>query len=195
MSLFLGFAPFIVFAILMRLSVELALWIAFAVAFTIGIRGFVRTRSLRILDVGATAVFGFLALFCGFIETDLDGAAIRLVIDLTLVGIALASLAARQPFTMQYAREEVPPEVFSSTAFVRANYVVTLVWMTAFALMSAADAAAAFDPKVTLTEAVAAGLVALAGAVAFTWRYPAQLYQKGDANRVGDAFPRSDPPR
>ena len=145
LNLFLGFAPFIVFAILMRLSVDLALWLAFAIAFTIGIRFFVRTREFRILDLGNIAMFGFLALFCGFVEPELGASAIRLIIDIGLFGIALASLAARQPFTLQYAREEVSPEVWASSAFIRANYVITLVWMSAFAVMSAADAAQAFQ--------------------------------------------------
>jgi hypothetical protein len=174
-NLFVGFAPFIVFAILMRLSVDVALWVAFAIAFTIGIRGFLRTGDIRILDIGSMVVFGFLALFCGIVEPELEASAIRLIIDISLVAIALASLAARQPFTLQYARDDVEPDVWSSSAFVRANYVITLVWMTAFAIMSAADAEATFNPKVSVTEAVGAGLLALAGAFAFTWRYPAQL--------------------
>jgi hypothetical protein len=49
--------------------------------------------------------------------------------------------------------------------------------MTAFAVMAVADGAATFDPKVTITEAVGTGLLALAGAFAFTWRYPAQLHR------------------
>jgi hypothetical protein len=177
MSLFLGFAPFIVFAILMRLSVDLALWIALGLAFTIGIRGFLRTRVLRILDVGSTAIFAFLAIFCGFVEPEMQASAIRLILDIALFGIALASLAARQPFTLQYARDEVVPETWSSSAFVRANYVITLVWMTAFAVMSVADAAATFNPKFSVSEAAGAGLLVLGAAFAFTWRYPAQLRQ------------------
>jgi hypothetical protein len=112
-------------------------------------------------------MFGFLALFCGFVEPELGASAIRLIIDIGLFGIALASLAARQPFTLQYAREEVSPEIWASSAFVRANYVITLVWMSAFAIMSVADGAATFDPSFSVTEAVGA------------WRYPALLRQSG----------------
>jgi hypothetical protein len=159
------------------LSVDLALWVALGLAFTIGIRGFLRTRELRILDLGNITLFGFLAFYCGFVEPGLEASAIRLVVDVALIGIALASLAARQPLTLQYAREEADPAQWSTSSFVRANYVVTLVWMTAFAVMAVADGAATFDPKVTITEAVGTGLLALAGAFAFTWRYPAQLHR------------------
>jgi len=171
LSLFLGFVPFIVFALLTRLCVDLALWMAFAMAFAIGMRGFLHAREVRILDVGNIVMFGFLALFCGFIEPELEASAIRLVVDVALVGIALASLVGRQPFTLQYARESVAPTMRNASQFIRANYVITFVWMMAFALMALADGAATFNPKVTITEAVGAGLVSLAGAFAFTWRY------------------------
>jgi hypothetical protein len=178
LNLFLGFVPFIVFALLTRLSVDLALWVAFGMAFTIGIRGFLHSREVRILDIGNIVMFGFLALFCGFIEPGLEASAIRLVVDTGLVGVALASLVGRQPFTLQYARESLEPTQRVASGFVRANYVITFVWMVAFALMALADAAATFNPKVTITEAVGAGLLSLAGAFAFTWRYPMGAYSQ-----------------
>jgi hypothetical protein len=164
--------PFVLFAVLARLSLDLALWLSFATAFGIGIHGFLSTRVLKVLDLGSVVVFGLLALFRDFLVPGLDVAPIRLVIDISLLGVAVASLVARQPFTLQYARGEVPPEVFASPSFVRANYLITLVWMVAFGVMGAADGAATFDPAVPLTGAVAAGLLTLACALAFTWRYP-----------------------
>ena len=62
MTLILGFAPFILFAMLSRLSADLALWAAFAAAFVVTIRDFVESPSLRLLDIGSLAVFGLLAL-------------------------------------------------------------------------------------------------------------------------------------
>ena len=46
----LGFAPFILFALLSRLSADLALWMAFAAAFVVTIRDFVERPALRLLD-------------------------------------------------------------------------------------------------------------------------------------------------
>jgi hypothetical protein len=87
------------------------------------------------------------------------------------------------PFTLQYAQGEVPPDVFASPSFVRANYLITLVWMVAFAVMAAADGAATFDPSVPVTAAVAAGLLTLAGALAFTWRYPDHISRRIQGSR------------
>src|SRR5512143_2732447 len=72
MKLVLGFVPFILFATLMRLSDDLALWITFAAAFTLGMRSFLDTRVLKTIDAGSTALFGLLALYKGFIQPSLS---------------------------------------------------------------------------------------------------------------------------
>jgi hypothetical protein len=164
MTLALGFAPFILFAILMRLSVDLALWVAFAAAFAIGIRAFLETQVLRLLDAGSMVLFAMLALYRGFVDPGLSATAVRVIIDSGLLAIVLGSLGLQQPFTIQYARE--PRDDWDSPGFLRANYVLSMVWALALAITTAADAA------IPMTGAVAAGLAALAGALAFTWRYP-----------------------
>ncbi len=65
MTLLFGFAPFLLFAILSRLSADLALWLAFASAFVVTIRDFVESPSLRLLDGVSLALFGILALWRG----------------------------------------------------------------------------------------------------------------------------------
>lgn len=183
MSLVLGFAPFILFAVLMRLSVDLALWMSLAVAFTIGIRAFLQTRVLKTLDAASVAIFGILALYKGFFAPALPASAVRLIVDASLLAVALASLIARTPFTLQYAREEVDHAFWDDPLFVRANYIVAIVWALAFAIMALADGAATFDPSIPLTGAVAAGLAALIAALAFTWRYPAYVQRRIGSGR------------
>ena len=68
MTLLFGFAPFILFALLSRLSADLALWLAFAAAFVVTIRDFVESPSLRLLDGTSLALFGLLALGRGFVD-------------------------------------------------------------------------------------------------------------------------------
>ena len=57
MNLVIGFAPFILFTLLSRLSADLALWVAFAAAFVVTIRDFVESPSLRLLDAGSFVLF------------------------------------------------------------------------------------------------------------------------------------------
>ncbi len=174
MNLVLGFVPFILFVVLMRLSVDMALWIAFAAAFTLGIRSFVETRVLKTLDAGNTMLFGLLALYKGFLQPSLSFGAVLLAVDGGLLAIILTSLVLHEPFTLQYAREQVAPEFWTSAGFLRTNYVVTGVWVAALAIMTGADAAATFAAALSVNMAAALGLVALAAALTFSLRYPAR---------------------
>ena len=180
MNLVLGFVPFILFAVLMGLSPDMALWIAFAAAFALGMRSFLDTRVLKTLDGGNTALFGLLALYKGFVQPSLSFGAVLLAVDGGLLTIVIASLLLHEPFTLQYAREQVAPEQWSTQAFLRTNYVVTGVWVAALASMTTADAAATLTGALSVTEAATAGLVALAIALTFSLRYPAFLRSHGD---------------
>jgi hypothetical protein len=175
MGILLGFAPFIVFAMLNGISVDLALWAALAAAFAIAIRDFAHTQLLRVLDVGSTALFGLLAVYAGFIQPGISVQAVRLVVDGGLLTIAFVSIVVGNPFTLQYAREQVPQELWRAPFFLRTNYILAGVWVLAFAAMTAADAAATFDKHFPLALDIASGLGALTLAVIFTARYPARL--------------------
>ncbi|MEI9994856.1 MAG: hypothetical protein WDM91_09705 [Rhizomicrobium sp.] len=181
MTLVLGFVPFILFDLLMRESVDLALWAAFAAAFTLTIRSFLDTQVLKTLDAGNTLLFGLLALYKGFLQPGLSFGTVLLTVDGALLLLALGSLLRRAPFTLQYSREQIPREQWEAPGFVRSNYVLSGVWAAALAVMTAADAAATLAGAISLTWAVVAGLVALAAALTFSLRYPAYLRSHGGA--------------
>lgn len=175
MGILLGFLPFIAFALLTSLSVSLAIWIAFALSFALAIRDFATTKTIRVLDGGGMILFGLLALVAGFIAPSLSMQGSRFIIDVGLLLIALISLAVRNPFTLQYAREQVAQTIVDDPRFIRANYVVTAVWALAFAVMAAADAVATFTKHFPLSLDIAAGLGALAIAILVTARHPQLL--------------------
>ncbi len=181
MNLVLGFLPFILFEVLMRQSVDMALWVAFATAFTLGIRSFIETRVLKTLDAGGTGLFGILALYRGFIQPGLSFGSVLLAVDGGLLALMIASLVLQEPFTLQYAREQVAREHWTAGWFLRTNYVMTGVWTVAMAVMTAADAAATIAAAISVTAAVFAGLVALVGALTFSLRYPVYLRVHGAA--------------
>ncbi len=177
MGLLLGFTPFILFTLLTGLSVSLALWVAFAAAFAIGIRDFLHAKMLRSLDVGSLALFALLALYSGFIQPGLAVQAVRMIADAGLLIVALVSIVTKNPFTAQYAREQVPEKFWDAPWFVRGNYVLTGVWALAFLIMAAADAFATFDRGFPISLDVAAGLGTLALAIVFTVRNPIHARQ------------------
>ena len=175
MGILLGFAPFIVFALLTSVSVSLGLWFAFAAAFVITIRDFVESPTLRLLDAGSVLLFGVLALFTGFIEPSLTLSFVRLLVDAGFLGMALISLALRRPVTRDYSHEHLPAEIRDTPAFLRTNYILTGAWALAFAIMTAADTAGVFFARIPLSLDIAVGFAALGLVIAFTVRFPAAL--------------------
>jgi hypothetical protein len=173
MNLVAGFAPFILFTVLSRLSVDLALWVAFATAFVVTIRDFVESPSLRLLDAGSLVLFALLALGRGFLDPNLSLAAVRFIAALSLFLLLALPLALKRPFSVDYARLDPREAGWPPDLFWRVNYLVSAVWTTAFAAMAAADGAVTFDTGLPLYGSIAIALVALAGAITFTLRYPA----------------------
>jgi hypothetical protein len=171
MTLILGFAPFILFAMLSRLSADLALWAAFAAAFVVTIRDFVESPSLRLLDIGSLAVFGLLALGRGFIAPDMALVEVRAIAELALFLLLAASLARGKPFSIEYAH--ATEQERAQPLFLRVNMAVSAVWTGAFAAMAAMDTALVFVSTLPLWPAIAVSVLGFGAAITFTLRYPA----------------------
>jgi tryptophan-rich sensory protein len=98
--------------------------------------------------------------------------AVRLCVDSGLLIIVLLSLVVGKPFTLQYAREQVAPELWDQPEFRRINYVISGVWALAFAVMVLAEVTILFAPQVPRRLGIFAIILALVGAVKFTGWYP-----------------------
>ena len=102
---------------------------------------------------------------------------VRFIVELALFLLLASSILRRQPFSLQYARLH-PGESWPPATFLRVNYVISIIWLIAFAAMTAADAAVTFASLLPIYSAMAIGAVALAIAVTFTLRYPALAARK-----------------
>ena len=178
MNLVVGFAPFILFAALSRLSADLALWVAFAAAFVVTIRDFVESPSLRLLDAGCLMLFALLALWRGFLDPSLPLAMVRFVAEVALFVLLGGSVLVGKPFSIDYARLDPREAAWPPALFRKVNYLVSGVWTVAFLAMAVADGAVAFIQRLALYGSVAVSVIALGVAVTFTLRYPA-LAAKG----------------
>jgi hypothetical protein len=178
MNLVAGFAPFILFTILSRLSVDLALWVAFATAFVVTIRDFVESPSLRLLDAGSLVLFALLALGRGFLDPALPLASVRFIAALSLFALLGLALVLKRPFSVDYARLDPREAGWPPALFLRVNYLVSGAWTAAFAAIAVADGAVSFDTGLPLYGSIAISLIALSVAVAFTLRYPARAAKK-----------------
>ena len=123
---------------------------------------------MKVLDVGSLLLFGVLLLCTLIAAPDWTVATVRLAVDGGLLAIVLVSLAIGMPFTLQYARESVPHEFWTSPIFMTTNRRITGVWAAAFAVMTAADAAPHAIEAIPLWVDIAASVVAFAVAVWFT---------------------------
>jgi hypothetical protein len=178
-NILLGLAPFIVFFVLMRLVSPLAgLAAAFAVAALLGVQQWRRSEQIKILEIGTLLLFGVLVLYTLVAAPHWSVATVRLVVDAGLFAIGLVSLLIGMPFTLQYAREQVPREYWDSPLFFITNQRITGAWTAAFLVMAAADAAAEYVEAIPLWIDIAAAIAAFVAAVWFTQWYPALVRRR-----------------
>jgi hypothetical protein len=95
-------------------------------------------------------------------------------VDGGLTLIVLISIALRQPFTLQYAREKVDPALWDSPRFLRVNYVISAAWALAFAVLTLADLLMAYVPQLPHSAGIILTVLAIVAALRFTSWYPAQ---------------------
>jgi hypothetical protein len=173
MGILLAFAPFIVFVIIERLLGYTAGLSAAAAtsALLIG-KSLISRQRPKVLEAGTLILFAGLALYAALEHPTWSVISVRLRVDAGLLLVVLASLALKKPFTLQYAREQIPAEFWTSPEFVRTNYIITGVWALAFALLVATEAAILFVPSIPQKAGVWVAVLVIYGAFRFTSDYP-----------------------
>jgi hypothetical protein len=169
----LGFAPYIAFYAAMRFfAVGATLWIAAVVALLVTGWNWARSGSPKVLEIGSVVVFAALAAFTAAVHWPWTLIAVRLAVDSGLLLIVLFSLAVDRPFTLQYARERAPKEVWNTPLFLSINRRITWAWAAAFAALVAAHTAVVFVAGTPQWVDTAVTIAALLGAFRFTAQYP-----------------------
>jgi all-trans-retinol 13,14-reductase len=133
LRLLIAFLPWIILAVLGNSWFLVALVLALAVAGVTTARQ-VFERSLKILDTVTLAFFVFVAVGLIGFGWGILATYMTLFVKLTLMAIAWGSLLAGSPFTIQYARGQVAPELWHAPLFIRINRYVTAVWGLNFSL-------------------------------------------------------------
>jgi hypothetical protein len=173
MTIFLILAPFGSFALLMLVtSTAVSLFAAAAICLAVIAWDLIRGRSVKILGAGSVVLFGTLGGYVTLVDASVSVSVVKLIVDAGVFAIALASIALRFPFTLQYAREEVDPETARLPGFMRANYIITWAWTGAFAAMMAANLLMLVSPSLPIWAGIAIVLAARNSAAYFTKWYP-----------------------
>ncbi|MFD5427888.1 hypothetical protein [Streptomyces sp. NPDC127084] len=181
-----GMAPWIVFALLSgpgRFEVAVLIALGISIVFVVLGRVLHPGTSFKILEVADVVFFAVLAIVGvavseathQWLETYADEVA-----NAALALIAFGSMAARVPFTVQYAREQVDPEYWSTPAFLRTNYVITAVWGLTFLVAAASGCVGDLvirDPDNIWTSWIIP-ILAIIVALRFTEWYPGYVRAK-----------------
>lgn len=173
----IGMSPWIAFSILVGPGrFEWAVGAAFLISLALVIDGRLAARgsSVKILEASDLVFFAIMAVVGAvaspgthrWLETYAGE-----ISNLALVAIAFGSMALKVPFTIQYAREQVPPAYWTTHTFLRTNYLITAAWGVAF-----------------LVAAIAGGygviqILAIVAALRFTVWYPEVVRARARGDR------------
>jgi hypothetical protein len=173
-----GLSPWIVFSLVSGEDrLEIAALASLAVATAFFAAGRLRKQSVKILEVFDMVFFAALAIVIA-VASDSAYDWLELwsgeVANVALAVFAVGSIAIRFPFTLQYARETTPKELWDNPVFLHVNYVLTWVWAIAFVIGAASGAYgdAVLDDSDNLWTGWVIQTAALIVAAQFTAWYP-----------------------
>lgn len=177
---FLSFLPLIVFPVVSGfVTIRSGIFAALAASVVIvAIDRQLSGGSVKILNLGSLAVFGILAIVDAVFNPVWNDLWVRLAINLSFFGIVLWGIVTRRPFTLQYARRQVPKEIWTSPIFLQTNDRITAAWAGAFLTGVIVDLVRIFVPGVPpwLDSTFVIGSLVLAGW--FTSWYPKHVRAK-----------------
>lgn len=173
MNVALSFAPFIIFSIVDgAINLAAALAVSTVISAALIARTVVRSASPKVLEVGSLVLFAGLWVFVEMSPTSISLAAVSLTVDIGLLLIVLGSMALGRPFTIQYAKEQVPREYWDRPRFRRTNYAITSVWAASFGVAAIADFGRTYAQAKTGTFDTLIVIGSTIGAIKFTKWYP-----------------------
>jgi all-trans-retinol 13,14-reductase len=126
-QLIIAFLPWIILAVLGNRWFLLALSLALAMAAATTVRQ-ILSRSVKILDAVTLVFFVFVAVGLFGFGWMFLATYMTVLVNITLMAIAWGSLLAGTPFTIQYAREQVPERLWHAPLFIRINQYITAIW-------------------------------------------------------------------
>lgn len=170
LKLIIGFLPWIILAVLGERWFVLALVLALIASAITTIRQLLR-RSLKILDTVTLGFFVVVTLGIVGLGWLILAIYMTILVNFTLMAIAWGSLLAGVPFTIQYAREQVPQEHWHAPLFIRINQYITAAWGVDFFLSALVSAYRHATGDTSLTSQYAWILFSVA-AVLFTVYFP-----------------------
>ncbi len=150
MGILLSLSPWVIMWVLGGpKTLGFAVWISLGIALAVSGFGVYR-RNIKILDIGTLVFFASIAVASLFVSKEWLSDWGIFMAGPALLLIVLVSIAIKQPFTIQYAKEQVPREVWEHPLFYSINVTIAWVWAAEFTLLSASNLVAIYisSPKI-----------------------------------------------
>jgi len=145
---------------------------AAAICFAVILLDLLRGRSVKILGAGSVVTFAAVGAYVWLFDPGMSVSALKFSVDAGMLLVILTSIAARRPFTLQYAVEEVDAETAKLSGFIRANYIITWVWAAAMLAMMLGNITLIYVPGLPIWSSLLVAFAARNSAVYFTRWYP-----------------------
>jgi all-trans-retinol 13,14-reductase len=139
-------------------------------------------KTMEVVTLGYFAVHAILTLVIGLPFLKNYG---PIVNSLVLAGMAFATLAMKNPFTYQYAKEDWDKSYWTDPAFIKINEIITGVWGWIFIFNSLLGALAVFVfPAQKLLLAVILPNIGVVVGIIFSSRFPDYAARKSVQMRI-----------
>jgi hypothetical protein len=185
-SVWLGFVPWILFAVLTRRdTLQAAVVVGLVGALAVSAPSILAGRP-KILEIGTVAFFVVFVIVVFAVDSGADDFLNRYgraIATCGLAVIAATSLLIGKPFTEQYAREQVDPSFWGTARFRDINRRFTIAWALVFLAMAVSHVVAgAIDTH--RAETIFNWLIPIGLIVAMV-KYMARVRGEGQAPAVG----------
>jgi dienelactone hydrolase len=132
------FVPWVTYWVLIgNTNFAVALGAAFLVALALTVVGWWAERRVHVLRIGGLVVFPVLAFLAAVLGESFVEQWIQPLGNLGLALVVIGGLLLKRPFTLDYSRDAVSPQMAESEGFLYINTVFTRLWAVAFLLAAA----------------------------------------------------------
>lgn len=143
-GLFLSFLPWIaVWLLTSNHSFQPGLVVATLCSFGLVGWTLIEHRRPLLLDWATLVVLVLLTALAFAVDPSWLATWLPVLLDGALLAIMVGSLVVGHPFTLGYAKQQAPPEVWDTPGFRHVNRMITLVWVLAVLAMTAGAAVTA----------------------------------------------------
>ena len=137
MGILLGFAPWIVYWVLVgNVPFTTAVVVALAVAVLSFMIGRVKDEPGRTLEIGAVGTFLVLTVLTFTLSQSFMERWMQPMSNAGIFVVALTGVLIGKPFVREFAEVDQPPEVVNSDVFARITTLLTWIWVAAFGGMT-----------------------------------------------------------